>query len=571
LSDAAKQLSIVVKNYYLKTSSTLYKAINHPLAYKPEAVGKTYEFQFETFPEGKTPFTVDTDVIIIGSGCGGGVAAKNLSEAGHKVLVVEKAYHFKAESLPMSDLAASVHLYENGQVLPSDSGGIGGIYAGATWGGGGAVNWSACLQTQAFVRDEWAAQGLKFFQTPEFQESLDRVCNNMGAGTDQIEHNHGNRVLLEGARRLGYAVKPVPQNTGGKTHYCGHCGNGCRLAEKLGPHNLWLPQAAKAGARFVEGFTVKEILFENINGQKKATGVRAVWTKRDESYTELYSREILVKAKTVVLSAGSLWSPILLQKSGLTNYNIGRNLHLHPTTMVFGIFKEQVNPCEGGILTSVVTEFDRLDGPYGVKLEATSMLPSNSMTVLPWADPLLWKSLILKHNHMNGYIALVRDRDGGRVYPDPKTGKPKVIYDVSEFDARHGLEGVIGIAKILYDQGALEIHTATGGVKPYIRNEASKVLSDEEFRNWMGDVRRHGLRRPMATFASAHQMGTCRMGTHPGTSVIDPQGRPWGTQDLYICDASAFPGASGVNPMITNMAISDWTSRNLASELSLRK
>ena len=66
-----------------------------------------------------------------------------------------------------------------------------------------------------------------------------------------------------------------------------------------------------------------------------------------------------------------------------------------------------------------------------------------------------------------------------------------------------------------------------------------------------------------AQFASAHQMGTARMGTSASNSVVSPEGRVWGTMGLYVADASNFPSASGVNPMITNMAISHGIARGI--------
>lgn len=66
---------------------------------------------------------------------------------------------------------------------------------------------------------------------------------------------------------------------------------------------------------------------------------------------------------------------------------------------------------------------------------------------------------------------------------------------------------------------------------------------------------------------SAHQMGSCQMGTHSSTSVVDPRGRVWGTKGLYVADASVFPTASGVNPMITVSS----PSRSAARSSSLHK
>lgn len=50
---------------------------------------------------------------------------------------------------------------------------------------------------------------------------------------------------------------------------------------------------------------------------------------------------------------------------------------------------------------------------------------------------------------------------------------------------------------------------------------------------------------------SAHQMGSNQMGSKPTTSVVDPRARVWGCDCLYIADASIFPTASGVNPLLT--------------------
>ncbi len=145
----------------------------------------------------------------------------------------------------------------------------------------------------------------------------------MGVSADHIRHNHGNNVLLEGARKLGYHAKAVPQNTGGAEHYCGSCTMGCSSCEKQDPVVSWLPDAAKAGAKFVEGLKIDRVLFDESSGTKKAIGVKGVWTSRnsnggvDGPLSDMTMREVIVKAKKVVISCGTLWSPIVLMKSGL--------------------------------------------------------------------------------------------------------------------------------------------------------------------------------------------------------------------------------------------------------------
>ena len=301
-----------------------------PIHGKP---GKGFDYSFIQFPQGDEPEVLETDVVIVGSGCGGGVCAKNLAEAGSRVIVVEKAYHYPPEHLPMSEADAGVHLFMNGGVDMSDDNSIA-IIAGQAWGGGGTINWSASLQTQEYVRQEWANAGLPFFTSSAFQDSLDRVCHRMGVSTDHVEHGANNQMLHEGARKLGYSTKIVPQNTGGNKHYCGYCTLGCGSAEKQGPVVSFLPDAAKAGAHFIEGFEAEKVLFEDVEGKKTAVGLKGLWHSRDSnrgvSGSDKTTRSVVIKAKRVIVSCGTLQSPLLLLRSGLTNPQIGRNLHLHP-------------------------------------------------------------------------------------------------------------------------------------------------------------------------------------------------------------------------------------------------
>ncbi|RDL40582.1 Long chain fatty alcohol oxidase-like protein [Venustampulla echinocandica] len=580
-----KSMTSIGKSLWLRTSPTYRQLCGIPRApdqYKP---GPSFEFDFLQFGPGSEPEVIETDVVIVGSGCGGAVCAKNLAEAGNRVLVVDKSHHFGPEQFPLSEKVALNHVIEAGGVLVSDDGSVS-VAAGSVWGGGGTINWSASLQTQNFVRKEWAQdKGLKFFETAEYQSCLDRVCHRMGVSADHIRHNHGNQVLLEGARKLGYHAKAVPQNTGGNEHYCGHCCLGCGSNEKQGPVVSWLPDAAKAGAKFVEGFRVDRVLFDKSNSTK-AIGVEGVWTSRnsnggvDGPISERTVRKVIVKAKKVIISSGTLWSPIILMNSGLKNWHIGRNLYLHPVNFVAAVFKEEVKPWEGGILTTVCTSFENLDGRgHGAKIEATAMLPSMFLVYMNWVNGLTWKTNALKIRNMNGYISIARDRDTGRIYPDPNSGTPRIQYSPSAFDRASCMEGLVALAKMTYVSGATEIHPFIQGLQPFLRDvgdssletpaadEPDPGVTDPRFGAWLAELQRIGNKPPTAAYSSAHQMGTNRMSAREKDGVVDPKGKVWGTEGLYVSDASVFPSASGVNPMITNMAISDWISRNIAKEL----
>ncbi|KAL9130568.1 MAG: hypothetical protein Q9217_001281 [Psora testacea] len=584
---SAKALQSLVTATWVRTSPTIGPMLGFPRSPVHGKPGKGYEYSFIQFAPSNGPEFLDTDVVIIGSGCGGGVCAKNLAEAGHRVIVCEKSYHWGPEHLPMTEQNSGIHLFANGGLIASDSGNIACI-AGQAFGGGGTVNWSASLQTQAFVRKEWAEGGLPFFTSSEYQKSLDRVCSRMGVSTQHVEHNRNNQILAEGARKLGYSHKAVPQNTGGNQHYCGYCTLGCGAAEKQGPVVSFLPDAERAGAQFVEGFEAHKVIFSNIRGKRKVTGVEGTWTSRDSnggvSGKDRISRRVIIKAKRVIVSSGTLQSPLLLLRSGLSNPQIGRNLHLHPSTLVTATYPDQsrINPWEGAILTQLVDEFQNQDGHnHGCKLECMTMLPSWVMPFQVWRGGLEYKTLCTKMPWMSCHLVLVRDRDTGRVYPDPVDGACRIAYNVSNFDKKHALEGLIAAAKVAYVEGANEIFLAHGGIPAFVRpgsgsgpgsgsaaaEDNGDGINDAAFQAWLLTLRKRGLPPVEVMFGTAHQMGTCRMAVSERAGVVDPKGKVWGTEGLYVADASVFPSASGVNPMVTTMAISDWISRGVAQDL----
>ncbi|KAJ4204966.1 hypothetical protein NW759_014775 [Fusarium solani] len=555
-----KQLSQIAKHVYLRASPLFDEVTGYPSAPSGWHRVESYPFEFMDFNTSHAPIQLETDVIVVGSGCGAGVVARAIATAGHRVIVVDKSYHFQTSSLPLDHSEGFFHLFEQNGMLASEDGSIT-VTAGSCFGGGGTVNWSACLQTQNTVRDEWADErGLTFFKSSEFQTHLDSVCERMGVSDEFIRHNHGNSALLEGGRKLGFSAKPVPQNTGNCEHHDGHCAMGCWRGEKQGPVNGWFPDAAQCGAKFIQGFKVDRVLFKKKGGKQVARGVIGTWTPKNSKDTT--PRVVTIKAKRVVVSAGSLCSPIILKNSGLKASN--------ETHFTF-------RGC--GILTSVVTSLDNLDGKgHGVKLERVSMIPSMSLPWLNWTSGLDYKVLLSKYRHLEVFIAITRDRDSGQILIDPTRGTPRVAYTPSKFDTRSNLTGMIALAKILYVQGAREIHPALPGLRPFIRAQEgsenpvdSAGITDERFQSWLKEMEAHGNKTPGTSFCSAHQMSSCRMSAKESEGVVDEFGKVWGCEGLYVADASVLPSASGVNPMVTIMAICERIGSVIAKDLALER
>lgn len=170
-------------------------------------------------------------------------------------------------------------------------------------------------------------------------------------------------------------------------------------------------------------------------------------------------------------------------------------------------------------------------------------------------------------------MSINREKYPGRVYPDPTDGRVRVAYTTSAFDRKTALEGLVGAVKIAYASGAREIRIASPNIRPFIRSandNGRDGVNNPALKEWINEFSSKPLDREQG-FASAHQMGSCRMGRSSWRSVVDPNCQVWGTKGLYVMDASVFPSASGVNPMVTNMAIADWASRNVASSVQTAK
>lgn len=505
---------------------------------------------YEFLNVGNSEKEIFTDVLIIGSGSGGGVAAATLAKAGNRVLVVEKGSSHSQDSFPLSEADASKYMYENSGVVATEDNSMT-ILAGSTFGGGSTVNWSASLQTPASVRSEWANKtGIKWFLTPEFQNSLDYVCERMGVSDKHIRQNFANSKLLEGCKKLGQHAYAVPQNTGGSEHYCGHCPNGCRNGDKLGGLITWLADARQAGAQFLKETLVKRVIIKN----GVATGALVSYKGRD----------LIIQAKKVILSAGTLNTPCILKQSGLRNGSIGKNLKLHPCSFVTAYYEtELTKPHEGGILTAVgLAAFNRDGKGHGAYMEVVSNQPGLHAAVIPWRNAADFKRLFLKYPHAASYISLTRDKDCGYVYPDPVTGKPTLSYTPSKFDRESILEGVVRLCDMSLAAGADEITTAQVDVAPYRPNKTSKLgIHDPAYIEWIAQVRKAGIVPGRTALGSAHQMGTCAIGT-----VCDENAKVLGVKNLWVADASVFPSSSGVNPMVTTMALAHRTSLKIIEE-----
>jgi long-chain-alcohol oxidase len=491
---------------------------------------------------------LECDVCVVGSGAGGGTAAAVLAGAGLDVVVLEAGGYYDDADFDGAELEGYRRYLGNASSATRDQ--SVGILAGACLGGGTVVNYTTSFRAPDEVRQEWAGHGVPSFTSETFTESLDVVCKRLGVNVDHNRRSRREELVHRGLTRLGWHEDAMPRNVLGCDQgvSCGYCPYGCRLGAKQSTVKTWLADADAAGARILVGTAAERVLV----ARGQARGVRA---------RTVEGQLVNVRSRAVVVACGSIMTPALLLHSGLGNDVVGRHLRLHPVAATLGIFNEEVRPWEGTMQAIYSDEHRYLDGGYGLKYETTAEHPTFIATFLPWPGAARHAELMNRIRHGVGIGALLRDRGEGRVRVD-RGGRPIVHYHLSTYDMQHLRTGVEGMARILEAAGARRIvlgHSRLVDYEPGTRGTVEDYLR-------RADAAGYGPGR-LSVF-SFHQMGSARMGGSRDDSACDPEGQLWGVRNVVVCDASTFPTASGVNPMVTIEAIAHMNASALAERLS---
>lgn len=493
----------------------------------------------------------DTDVVVVGSGAGGGVAAAVLAQAGLDVVVLEKGKHLGEGDFTHHEGQAHRDLYLDGTLGSTDDLGIA-LLAGSCVGGGTTVNYCTSFATPPEVREEWdrVAGFHDVFTGDDFEIATKTVMDRIHVTVAESAPSRRDRIMQAGLEAIGLRAEVIPRNVEDcpQDEECGSCLMGCRRRAKNGAASTWLVDAAGAGARIVAGARVDRVLVEG----GRAVGVQG-W---------LAGNPLTVRARTVVLACGTLHTPGVLQRSGIGGKAVGTGLYLHPVTAVWGRFSEPVRPWEGVAQARYADSSADLDGAgYGYRFETAPIHPALPGALLPWDGAQAFRRRLAELPYLTPVGILLRDRDSGsaRVRGD---GRPYWRYRLSPRDQTHVRAGVHRAAEVLAAAGAEEVFAST--TRPLSWNGDS----GEPLPAFLERVDAAGYGPNRTTYVSFHQMGTAAMGADPRRSVVGADNQVHGVPGLYVMDASCFPTSSGVNPMVTIEAIAHRGASILAARLA---
>jgi len=480
--------------------------------------------------------TLEADAVVIGSGAGGSVAAAVLAAAGRRVIVLERAAMVGEAGFGGPELDGLAALFLDRGLSATTDRWIS-IRAGSAVGGGTVVNWSSSLRAPAAVREEWREAGVG----DDLDDHYAAIETALGVTSAESERNGPNGRLAAGLDALGHPWQVIPRNVRGCGD-CGPCAVGCRRGAKQSVLRTYLAQADADGAEVLDRSEVLRILLEG----GRAAGVVA----------KVPGGAITVRAPRVALAGGSILSPVVLLRSGIASRTAGRTLHLHPVAAVAALYEDSLAPWSGVPQSVMSDAFAEVDGRWGFRIEAAPTHPGLIASGFPWWDSAGHREVMGQCDHIAAFIAIVRDRNVGRI-GIARDGGTSIDYQPGAPERE-----LLGRASV----ELARVHRAAGArhVVPLVTPPHS-WRDGEPFDPWLDALARRSVSPNRILLFSAHQMSSCRIGTDRRSSVADPDGQVHDAPGVWVTDASAMPTASGVNPMLSLMALARRTATRMAA------
>jgi choline dehydrogenase-like flavoprotein len=483
----------------------------------------------------------ECDVVIVGSGAGGAVAAATLAEAGLDVIVLEAGESFNRENYPQEPLEAIARLYRDGGLTIAEGRPAIPVPVARTVGGTTVVNSGTCFRAPEPVLEDWRGRFGIGWATDLSQEFASAEQFLRVTPVDPERMGRNGQLAMEGAAAIGAGGGPIARNAGNCVQ-CSSCPFGCEIDAKRGMHVSYLPRAVAAGARLRTGVEVNRVLAED----GRAVGAAG---RLSRAYPEKVAQAgpYTVRARiATIVAGGALGTPELLLRSGLGGDQVGRNLHIHPACWVGARYEEEVRGWDGVMQSYYIDQWESLR----LLLEATFTPLAFGGAWLPGVGRAHQRSM-LEFGHVGSIGVHLSDRSSGHIDLSGD-GSLRARYKLTRDDADRL---TYGIAR------AAEIHFAAGAREVYPNIARVGTLSPEKLANFEATRFKPSELR----LEAFHPMGTARI-ADAREGVCASNGSVRGTADLYVADASLFPTSVGVNPMMTVIAF----AARVADELAQR-
>jgi choline dehydrogenase-like flavoprotein len=500
---------------------------------------------------------IDADVVVVGSGAGGGVSAEILALAGLKVVIVEEGALKSSKDFKMREADAYPALYQESAARKTADKAIN-ILQGRTVGGSTTVNWTSSFRTPTSTLAFWQREfGLADYTPEALSPWFEMMEQRLNVSNWQAPPNQNNDLLRRGAEKLGIPTGFIRRNVRGCWNL-GYCGMGCPTNAKQSMLVTTIPSALDHGATLVT--RVRAEHFELVGDHADELLCAAL----DASGLAPTGRLVRLRARHYVVAGGAINSPALLLRSGAPDPHglLGKRTFLHPTLISTGVFDQRVDGYAGAPQTVYSDHFlqtQAIDGPLGFKLEAPPLHPLLLSTTMAGFGQQHAESM-RQFPHLQGMLALLRDgfhpqSRGGEV--SLRDGAPVLDYPLGEVVWEGARRALLAMAEIQFAAGAKAVQPA--------HEMAGRYTSWAQARRAIGAL---PYRPQIVRVASAHVMGGCTMSGDERLGVTAPDGRYRNLANVSVHDGSLFPTSIGANPQLSIYGITARLASGLARSLT---
>jgi choline dehydrogenase-like flavoprotein len=490
-------------------------------------------------------FDEGCDVVIVGSGAGGAVAATILAEAGLRVVVLEEGPYIRPDEYQAFRPSESVRrLFREAGMVPAMPLGqtpIISITMGRAVGGSSLLTGGVCFRIPGEVHRRWERDlGLDALSERSLEPAYEDVERRMSVREVPAElRSRSTARFVAGAEALGIEMLPLRRNTGDACEGNGRCNFTCPAGAKRSVDVSYLPSAVEHGARIVSDALVERILVEN----GRAAGVTGRLLGGEEGAKP---RRFTVRAPVVIAACGTLHTPLLLLASGLRSPVLGQNVTLHPSVRVVARFDER---CDGwdGAMQSVHSDHFAAEG---IKLMGVYSSVNMLAAGLPGVGPAL-RRRVRQLAEGGVFGALVHDDGGGTVARGPGR-EPLLSYRMAPRDLERIRRAITILAEIAIAAGAREVFTSVIGTDPLTTMAEARALEHAHY-----DARR-------IECMAFHPLGSARAASDARRGAVDQAGESFELPGLFVADGSVLPTSIGVNSQVPIMSVATTIAWRLA-------
>lgn len=512
---------------------------------------------------------IEADILIVGSGAAGGVMAATLSQLlpNLRIVLTEKGAHYGSEFFNEREWDMRVLYADKGRRTTAD--GAVAVRSGECVGGGTTVNVALCLDPLPGVWARWRAESaLEGFSFAPEAADYGLHGLNMARCLEEVkkrsevhvardeELNDNNRIFEQACRQYGIVARRFSLNH----RNCvgsGFCTEGCAYDAKLGTALTYIPDAIARDVQLIHHFGVERLEFGDSHRVTGAIG-RVRPTTAGSSPNSVEPGPLRVTAKLVIVAAGAVGTPVLLQRSQVPDPHerVGRGLVLHPSLAVMSL-RDQKLTNHTGIPGTVYSE--EYYPSHGFYLECLFGKPVYGAVVLPGlADEHF--SLLGQLNRISAFGIMLVDSVDDRNRVELLHSGVRIHYQLSENDKVRLRFAARKAVELSFSGGARKVILASDEELPglgrprFDRREQASACDSLKFIPHR------------TTLTSAHCQATTKMSEDPRQGVANSRGEIHGARNLIVCDASSFPSSCGANPMISIMTMARYQATRIAGE-----